>query len=153
MKSHSLKLFAMAFVLGLVSIFAVASASAQTKLSFEAPFEFHVGKDKLAAGKYALTRIEYGKYMLKNIETEKSRIVIFDSSLINKEEAADQRVVFNRYGETYFLRGLFEKQGAEGRELLESKYEKQVRRGLAGSENQLAGEKMKPAQVSVKLAK
>jgi len=154
MKSQSLKLFAMAFVLGLVTIFAAASASAQSKLYFETQFDFQIGKDKLSAGRYELVRMDYGKYLLKSAATEKARIVVFDVSLANKDKSADQRIVFNRYGETYFLRGMFEKQGAEGRELFESKYEKQIRRGdSTGRENQLAGEKTKPEQISVKISK
>jgi hypothetical protein len=153
MKSQSLKLFAMAFVLGLVGIFATASASAQSKLYFEAPFEFHLGKDTLSAGKYELRKLDYGKYLLKSVETNKSRIVLFDVALSNKDEAANERIVFNRYGETYFLRGVFERQGAEGREIFESKYEKQLRGGAAGRETQLAGEKAKPEQVSVKMSR
>jgi hypothetical protein len=46
-----------------------------------------------------------------------------------------------------------EEQGAEGREILESKYERDVRSGAAGRENQLSGEKAKPEQVSVKMMK
>ena len=153
MKSQSLKLFAMTLVLGLVAIFGAASASAQSKMTFETQFDFQIGKDNLQAGKYELFKLEFGKYLLKNVATQKGRLVLFDVSLTNKDEAADQRIVFHRYGETYFLRGIFEKQGAEGRELFESKYEKQFRSGAAGRENQLAGDKSKPEQVSVKLAK
>jgi len=153
MKSQSLKLFAMAFVLGLVSVFGAASASAQSKLYFETSFDFHLGKDKLAAGKYELVKMEYGKYLLKSVETKKARIVLFDISLSNNNESADHRMVFNRYGETYFLRGVFEKQGADGHQTVESKFEKQVRNGTADRENQLAGEKSKPEEVSVKMSK
>jgi hypothetical protein len=154
MKSQSLKLFAMAFVLGLVAIFAAGSVNAQSKMAFEAPFEFHVGKDTLSAGKYELRKLEYGKYLLTNLDSRQARIVLFDVALTNKDESADERVVFNRYGETYFLRGVFEKQGAEGRETLESKYERQIRRGgAADRENQLASEKSKPEKVSVKISK
>gem|GEM_PF-3524697 len=153
MKSQSLKLFAMAFVLGLVSIFGAASASAQSKLYFEAPFEFHVGKDKLSAGKYELIKMNYGKYVLKSVETQKARIVLFDMALSNNDESANERIVFNRYGETYFLRGVFEKQGAEGHQTFESKFEKQLRGGSPDRQNQLAGEKTKPEQISVKVSK
>ena len=152
MKSQSLKLFAMAFVLGLVSVFATVSASAQSKIYFEAPFEFHVGGDTLAAGKYELLKMEYGKYVLKSVETQKGRIVLFDVALNNADESAAGRVVFNRYGETYFLRGLFANQGAAGQETFESKYEKAVRKGSAEKQNQLAEGKMKPEQISVKIS-
>jgi hypothetical protein len=74
MKSQSLKLFAIAFVLGLVTIFAAGSASAQTRSSFETSFDFHVGKEKFAAGKYELQKMEYGKYLLRSVETKKMGI-------------------------------------------------------------------------------
>jgi hypothetical protein len=60
-------------------------------------------------------------------------------------------VTFNRYGETYFLRSVFEKQGTDGKQILESKYEKQVRTRTGVKENQLAGEKRQPEKVSVNL--
>ena len=150
MKSQSLKLFAMAFVLGLTAVFSSVSANAQSKLNFEAPFDFHVGSEKLSAGKYELIKLDYAKYQLKSVETQKSRLVLFDVALSNKDENADERVVFNRYGETYFLRGLFAGVGAPGQQTFESKYEKRIRKGAGEVQNQLAGEKAKPEQVSVK---
>jgi hypothetical protein len=154
MKSQSLKLFAIAFVLGLVTIFAAGSASAQTKSSFETSFDFHVGKDKLSAGKYELQKLDNGKFWLRNLETKKSRIVYFEIAERNNDSSeAAQRVTFNRYGETYFLRSLFEGEKTDGRQIIESSYEKQIRKGAAGRENQLAGDKAKPEKVSVNLSK
>ncbi|HVE57838.1 MAG TPA: hypothetical protein VNB22_13485 [Pyrinomonadaceae bacterium] len=154
MKSQSLKLFAIAFVLGLVTIFASAgSANAQTLLSFETSFDFHVGKDRLAAGKYELQKMDYGKYLLRNTETRKARLVFFDIPEANKNSDEPQRISFNRYGETYFLRSIFDKPGAEGKQLIESGYEKEVRKGTANKENQLASEGTKPEKVSVNLSK
>lgn len=154
MKSQSLKLFAVVFVLGLVAVFGVASASAQSNLKFEAPFEFHVGKDKLAAGKYSLQKMSYNKFLLRSAETNQARIIVFDMDMSNSASGEAERIVFNRYGETYFLRGVFDKAGADGHQTVESGYEKQVRRkGTATRENQLAGEKTKPEKVSVNLSK
>ena len=153
MKSQSLKLFAMAFVLVLDAVFSSVSANAQSKLNFEAPFDFHIGSEKLSAGKYELIRMDYAKYQLRSVETRESRLVLFDVALSNKDEDAAERVVFNRYGETYFLRGLFNKAGAEGQQIFESKYEKQIRKGAGERPNQLAAEKAKPEQVSVKATK
>jgi len=151
MKSQSLKLFAIGFVLGLVAIFGAGSANAQSNLSFETKFDFHVGKDKLAAGKYELQRMNFGKYLLRSVETKESRIVFFEIAESNKNSAEAQRITFNRYGETYFLRSIFDKQGADGKQLIESNYEKQVRKGTAARENQLAGKKAQPEKVSVNL--
>ena len=153
MKSQSLKLFAMTLVLGLAAVFGVASASAQSNLSFEAPFAFHIGKDKLAAGKYSLVKMSYNKFLLRSAETNEARIIIFDMDMNNGNSQEPERIVFNRYEETYFLRGVFDRAGADGHQVIESGYEKQVRKGMATRENQLAGEKTKPEKVSVKLSK
>jgi hypothetical protein len=153
MKSQSLKLFAIALVLGLVTIFAAGAVNAQTRLRFETPFEFHVGKDKLAAGKYELQKMDYGKYLLRSVETRQARIVIFEITESNNGSLAPERISFNRYGETYFLRSVFDRPEADGKQLIESKYEKQIRKGAADGENQLAGGEKKPEKVSVNLSK
>jgi hypothetical protein len=143
----------MAFVLGLVTIFAAGAASAQSNLKFEAPFEFHVGKAKLAAGKYQLQKMSYGKFLLRSVETNEARIIAFDISMNNGALADQERLVFNRYGDTYFLRGVYDRVGADGVQLVVSSYEKQVRKGTANRENQLAEEKAKPEKVSINLSK
>ena len=143
----------MALVLGLVAVFGVASASAQSNLSFEAPFAFHIGKDKLAAGKYNLQKMSYNKFLLRNKETNEARLVIFDIDMNEGNSNEPERIVFHRYEETYFLRGVFDRAGSDGHQTVESGYEKQVRKGTATRENQLAGEKTKPEKVSVKLSK
>jgi len=154
MKSQSLKLFAVAFVLGLVTIFAAGQANAQSKTTFETPFDFHIGKDKLSAGKYELQKVSYDKYVLRSVETKKVRIVYFEIAESNNPSLEPQRVSFNRYGDIYFLRSVFEKQGADGKQIIESGFEKNVRlKGAANREKQLAGEKTKPEKVSVKLSK
>jgi hypothetical protein len=143
----------MAFVLGLAAIFGAGSANAQTRSTFETSFDFHVGKEKLSAGKYELQKMDYGKYLLRSVETKKSRIVFFETTESNDGSAASHRVTFNRYGDTYFLRSLFEDEKSDGKQLIESSYERQVRKGTAGRENQLAGERAKPEKVSVNLSK
>jgi hypothetical protein len=153
MKSQSLKLFTIAFVLGAAAIFGAGSVNAQSKMTFETPFDFHVGKDKFSAGKYEFQKLSAGKYLLKGTDTKDSKIVLFDMSMSNDNSQADQRILFNRYNDTYFLRGIFEKEGADGRMTVESNYEKQIRKGAVAREDQLAGEKGKPTKVSVNLLK
>jgi hypothetical protein len=150
MKSQSLKLFATAFVLGLALVFASAkSANAQDKISFDIPFEFHVGNKKLAAGKYEFTKIGEKSFSLRNAETGDSRIVVFPAMTGKKGVASGESIVFNRYDKTYFLNSLFEMRGNVGRQILETGYEKKIRRGASENEMQLADKKKKPEQVSV----
>lgn len=154
MKLQSLKLFALAFVLGLVTIFGSAgSAAAQSYLSVKIPFDFHVGKDQLPAGKYQLKEMSFNKYVLTNVETNKARIVFFEITESNNSSDAAQRVSFNRYGDTYFLRSIFGEQDADGKQMLESSYEKQVRKGLITIQSRLDGEKAKPEIVSINMSK
>jgi hypothetical protein len=150
MKSQSLKLFAAAFVLGLGLVFASAtSANAQDKISFDIPFEFHVGSKKLAAGKYEFTKIGEKSFSLRNAETGDSRIVVFPAMTGKKGAASGESIVFNRYDKTYFLSSLFDVRANFGRQILETGYEKKIRRGMTVNENQLADKKKTPEQVSV----
>jgi hypothetical protein len=154
MKSQSLKLFAAALVLGLVSVFGAASANAQSRLAFETSFAFHVGKDRLPAGKYELQEMNYGKYLLRSAETKESRIIFFEGRIRSTENSENvERIIFNRYGEIYFLNAVFDRRGVDGREVMASGYEKQVRKGGASRDNQLAEKKAKPEKVSLNLMK
>lgn len=153
MKSQSLKLFAIAFVLGLATIFGSASsANAQDKLSFETPFDFQVGKSKLTAGKYELTLISYGRYLLKNVETKDKQLI---SSQIGAgdDSTKEEKLVFNRYGDSYFLRQIFASRGSAGIEITESNVEKNIRKGIGDGENKLAENQKSSEKVSVKMSK
>lgn len=151
MKSQSLKLFAAAFILGLVTIFASAvSASAQTVMSFETSFDFQVGKERLAAGKYQVKKLDYGTYLLKNTATKDSIIVKTDFQSDRNDGINNEHLSFNRYGETYFLRQIADRRGVK-QELAESKYEASVRKNRVESEEKLARKDKKPQQISVNL--
>lgn len=150
MKSQSLKLFAAAFVLGLVSIFASASsANAQQKMSFDVPFEFHIGSEKLSAGKYDFQKIGERVFLMRNAADRKSRLVYFESITNGKAETNAEILVFNRYAETYFLNSLFDVRNNPGRRIIETKYEKRVRKAMPENEDKLAGKRRQPEQVSV----
>lgn len=153
MKTQSFKLFAAALVLGFAALFGTAStASAQQVLFFEVPFEFHVGKTKFEAGKYELVKAGPSRYHLRNRDASVTQILQFDmpTGKTNRENA--ERLVFNRYDdETYFLHSLYDRRGEIGKELIESKFERELRKRAGDGENRLADKKKKPEQVSVVL--
>ena len=154
MKTQSFKLFAAALVLGLAAVFGTAaSANAQDKMTFEVPFAFYVGKDKLAAGKYEIARVSEAGYWLRNVEAGTSSLVRFNLQTPGLDRAESEKVVFNRYGDTYFLRNLYDRAGDIGRGLTESKLEKELRRGGRENQEQLADKKKKPEQVSVNVTR
>jgi hypothetical protein len=150
MKSQSFKLFAVAVVLGLVMVFASAnSANAQEKMSFNVPFDFHIGSEKLSAGKYDFQKIGERVFLMRNAATGKSRAVYFESITDGKAATNAETLVFNRYAETYFLNSLFDVRNNPGRRIIETKYEKKVRKGMPENEDKLAGKRQKSEQVSV----
>ncbi len=153
MKSQSLKSFAIAFILGLAAIFASAeSASAQDKSSFETSFDFQVGKAKCAAGKYDVTTLGYGRYLLKNVETAE-KMLISSQITAGDDSTKQEKLVFNRYGQSYFLRQIFARRGSAGIEVTESGTEKNIRKGNREDELQLAKKQNRPESVSVNLKK
>jgi hypothetical protein len=146
MKMQSLKLFVATMV---ICLFAVGSAFAQSNLSFNIPFDFQVGKSKLDAGKYEVKWLDSSKFILKNVETESSSIVVTSGQAGTDISTKTEQIVFNRYGDKYFLRQIFAKQGTTGRELGETKYEKNVRKNLYTAEPNLAKNRAKVEQVTV----
>ena len=153
MKSQSLKLYAAAFVLGLAAIFASAgSAAAQTAMTFETSFDFQVGKEKMEAGKYRLQRLDYGRYLLRNTGTKDSVIIATRAQSNKNDDSAGEHIVFNRYGETFFLRRIVDRVNmTAANEIPESNYEENIRKSSAESEEKLARKAGKPARVSVNL--
>lgn len=129
MRSQSLKLFAIALVIGAAAFFGtVGTAAAQSKLVFETNFDFQVANDKMPAGKYELQKIARGKYVLRSVSSNASRI-IFSEVTAGDEKTRVEKVVFNRYGDRYFFREIFAKRGAAGVDVGESSAEKEVRKG------------------------
>jgi hypothetical protein len=143
MKSQSLKLFVATLVIG---IFAVGSAFAQQNLGFEIPFDFQIGEKQFDAGKYEIQKLDIAKYVLKNVETNKSMIIVTDGQVGIENSVKKEKIVFNRYGKTYFLREIYAARGTVGRGLYETKSEKRIRKGFVPN---LAENKSKPEQVSI----
>lgn len=131
MKLQSLKLFVATLFIG---ICAAVPSFAQSTVGFEIPFDFQVGKAKFTAGKYEVRKMDTQKYVLVNPETRKSLIVIALAPVGDGKDVRTAKLVFNRYGETHFLREIYQTKGTVGAGLAESKAEKQIRRGRSAGE-------------------
>jgi hypothetical protein len=145
MKKQSFKLFALALVLGLFTVLGTASsANAQSLLRLNIPFEFHVGSEKYAAGKYEIKKINSSVYLLRNADVGKAFLIGTDNDVSQNKNVKSESIVFNRYGETYFLREIFSHR-AYGRQISESKLEKKIR----NQESNLAENDSKKEQISI----
>lgn len=152
MKKQSLKLFAAALVLGIFTVLATAnSAKAQQVMSFNVPFDFNFGKKELKAGEYELRALSNTNFVLRSKASEENVLIVsnFDTKQVAPKDS--EMIIFNRYGETYFLSGIFMNRNQIGRGIYESKLERSIRKGE--SETRLAKNQTKAETVSVSMGK
>lgn len=116
---------------GLFLTLASASASAQTPTGAEVniPFDFSAGKASLKAGTYVIIR--KSDSMLQILQaTEKKTILVNAPLTIGAHDyRAGERLVFNRYGDEYFLTQVWFTSD-QGKQLLPSKAETSAAREL-----------------------
>ncbi len=103
----------MALVLALAIYPTKAHAQIVGDLEGNIPCQFHAGNAKLPAGKYVIRMLD-------------------DSALFEVQETevnsapAKSELIFNKYGNRYFLARLFDEGNPSGSQLLMSRYEKRV---------------------------
>ena len=110
---------------------AVVSAQAQSAktLVSNVPFEFIVGDQTLPAGEYQINR-SLGNAL--RIQTSDSAASV--SRLTNEVQSRRNkhaRLVFHRYGDTYFLAEVWTGGGDIGRRLLKSRQERAIEREMS----------------------
>lgn len=148
MKKQSLKLFVAALVLGIFTVLASAtSANAQQVVRFSVPFDFNFGKKELKAGEYELRALSDKNFVLRSKASEENILIVSDFETAKKGLENKESLVFNRYGETYFLRKIFANRNQSGREILESKQERAIRKGE--NETRLAKNQIKAETISI----
>ncbi|MCU1240475.1 MAG: hypothetical protein JWO71_1201 [Candidatus Acidoferrum typicum] len=97
------------------------------------PFQFHAGAANLPAGTYRIRMLEDSNLTLMEISSlDGSRSALFQ---VQESEAdstpAKSELIFNKYGDQYFLAELFDEGDASGSKVIESNYEKKVSQGTA----------------------
>jgi hypothetical protein len=100
------------------------------------PFQFHAGDAKLPAGKYIIHTVDNSDLTLMEISSEDgSTSALFE---VHDAEAnstpGKSELIFNKYGNRYFLAKLFDEGNRSGSTVNESRYEKKV--GQAATEAQ-----------------
>lgn len=108
------------------SQFAAAAQTAQ-RLDFEVPFEFVAGDRRLPAGRYTVRRVKVDSEAALRIEDAQGRV---RATVLTNAAAAPARraaLTFKRYGGRHFLAGVWMPGAPTGRELQESKQERELR--------------------------
>lgn len=127
-------------------IFSAAAFAQSNPLLVQIPFNFQVGNEKLAAGKYNIRRISANSFLLQSEDGNAKVLAQTPLTLEAEKSVASEKLVFNRYGNKYFLRQIFAIRTGVGRALYESKSEKMTRRG---SDTETEAKTNKPERVEV----
>lgn len=146
MKKQSLRIFLM---FGLISFLATSSAQAQSaarEQTANIPFSFTVGDKTFAAGSYLIARVnprsDPSALVIKS-EDGRSKKIVLTTSVHAAKAQESARLVFNRYGDQYFLAQVWAPADITGLELPRSRSESTL---LAG-----VGKARAPEQVAVTL--
>ena len=116
----------------------VVKAHAQVigDLDVTIPFQFHAGDAKLPAGKYIVHTVDNSDLTMMEISSANgSTSALFEVRDAEANSApAKSELIFNKYGNRYFLAKVFDEGNPNGSTVLESRYEKRV--GQAATEAQ-----------------
>ena len=125
---HQLFLFFIALVLAATIYPAKAHAQIVGDLEVNIPFQFHAGNTKLPPGKYVIHVLDDSDLTVMEISSaDRSTSALFE---VQQSEAnstpAKSELIFNKYGNRYFLAKLFDEGNPSGSQVLKSPYEKRV---------------------------
>ena len=110
-----------------------AQAQIVGNLEADIPFQFHVGNTKLPPGKYTIHVLDNTDLTVMEITSaDGSTSALFEVQSAQANSApAKSELIFNKYGNRYFLEKLFDEANPSGSEVLESRYEKRIARAAA----------------------
>jgi hypothetical protein len=118
--------------------FSPSKAHAQITGEIEAniPFQFHAGNTKLPPGKYVIHPLDNTDLSVMEISNaDGSTSALFEVRDAQDNSApAKTELIFNKYGNRYFLAKLFDEGNPDGSTVDESRYEKRI--GQAATEAQ-----------------
>ena len=105
-----------------------AHAQIVGNLEVNIPFQFHAGNAKLPPGKYVIRMLDDSDLTVMEITSaDGSTSALFE---VQEAEAnstpAKSELIFNKYGNRYFLAKLFDEGNPSGSQVLKSAYEKRV---------------------------
>jgi hypothetical protein len=131
-KYQLLSLF-IAIVLALTMYPTKARAQIVGNLEADIPFQFHVGNAKLPPGKYNIHVLDNSDLTVMEISSaDGSSSALFEVQEAEAKSAPNKsELVFNKYGNRYFLERLFDESNPSGSAVIKSGYEKRMAQAAA----------------------
>jgi hypothetical protein len=110
-----------------------ANAQIVGEIEVTVPFQFHAGNARFPAGKYVIHPLENSDLTTMEISSaDGSMSALFEVRDADVNPApAKTELIFNKYGNRYFLAKLFDKANPNGSSVAESRYEKMVSKETA----------------------
>lgn len=122
-----------------LALFAATTTYAQlsgTEMRATIPFDFSVLGKVLPAGDYEIRRITDTPDVLLISGVNNREHAVFQTEPVTARKAPNHgEIFFHRYGDSYFLSELFDGGETTGRELPESRRERNLRREIASNGN------------------
>lgn len=132
MKKHGYKSF---LIWGLLIGLAATSAQAQSKIKVNVPFDFTIGDRLLQAGEYtvqpASPNVTSEVLLFRNGEGS-PRAVTMGIRIEPNSKVTQAKLVFHRYGESYFLSQVWMNAGDAGSEIRAGSHERELARNGTG---------------------
>jgi len=131
LKKQAIRAFVLlSLLLSLSAIYGYAQGQTLIR-KVKIPFDFSVNNKTFPAGVYSVTRVNQEKIMLRlSSEDGREAINVITSPVQAKESPKTAKLIFRRYGETYFLSQIWEPDDVDGRQLPKSRTERSVERDL-----------------------
>jgi len=125
---HRLLFLLIAVFFALAILPSKAQAQIVGELEVNIPFQFHAGNTKLPAGKYLIHALDDADQTVMEISSADDSIsALFEVQVVNADSAPNKsEVVFNKYGDRYFLAELIQEGNPVGSKVVESRYEKRI---------------------------
>jgi hypothetical protein len=131
LKKQAIKAFVLLSLLLTLSATFVYAQSKTLIRDVKIPFDFSVGAKTFPAGVYSVTRVNQEKIMLRlSSEDGGEAVHVITVPVQAKESPKTAKLIFRRYGETYFLSQIWESDEIQGHQLLKSSTERSVERDL-----------------------
>ena len=113
-----------------------AQAQIVGELEVNIPFQFHAGNTKLPAGRYLIHVLDDADQTVMEISSADDSIsALFEVQVVNADSAPiKSEVVFNKYGDRYFLAELIQEGNPVGSKVVESRYEKRISQAGAAAQ-------------------
>ncbi len=133
------QVFTVLTMLALFSTLMVAGSHAQTnpKILVEIPFNFEVGSKVLPPGEYTVEVLHPGQQTLLIRSTDfREKAIVLTNTVQAASRPAQPRLIFNRYGDQYFLARVWTSSDVLGCELIKS--HRELRLANSGSPHETA---------------